>query len=30
VVDPFGRYVGFIKSPHQAEKIQKIIESLKR
>ncbi|MFT4821776.1 MAG: protein SCO1/2 [Candidatus Pseudothioglobus sp.] len=30
VVDPFGRYAGFIKSPHQASKIQKIIESLRR
>jgi protein SCO1/2 len=30
VVDPFGRYAGFIKAPHQAEKIQKIIDSLQR
>lgn len=30
VVDPFGRYAGFIKQPHQAEKISSIISSLQR
>ena len=30
VVDPFGRYAGFIKAPHQAEKIRKVVESLQR
>jgi protein SCO1/2 len=30
VVDPFGRYAGFIKQPHQAEKIASIVDSLQR
>jgi protein SCO1 len=30
VVNPFGRYAGFIKQPHQAEKISSIISSLQR
>jgi len=30
VVSPEGKYAGFIKAPHQAEKIATIVNSLQR